>query len=368
MEKANNNCFINYYWFFIGNLVMSLGISASVESFEYISDQKAGNPEQQLDIFLSSEGDWNQKAVEAFIEKLSEYGEVQILSLMVQRLEQYNSTFPIVPVLFHIEPDWHIPLVEGRYFSKEDMKKKSIIIGKSIAEDYKIKIGDTVVIEDEKFKVIGIGGRSSRETSWEHAIYIPWKAYTGLYEDGFLKNDESNSISIHLENGKSEFIKDYDKLVEEANEKGFDFDYEGVSEVDSSSFRNSLVITIIATVLIFTIAIINIIHLMLYWLVERQREFGIMKALGANSGYIAKTVLFEILTISFIGCLLAIVVQYIAMQLLADTSIGKEITFRVTWLNLFFAMGLSLFFGLISAIVPMLKIMRLDPISIINRT
>lgn len=54
---------------------------------------------------------------------------------------------------------------------------------------------------------------------------------------------------------------------------------------------------------------------MLYWLIERQKEFGIMKALGANSGYIAKTVLFEILTISIIGSLLAILVQYIAMLL-----------------------------------------------------
>ncbi|MGE6260696.1 ABC transporter permease [Heyndrickxia sporothermodurans] len=355
--------------FFIGSLVMSLGTSASIESLEYINDQKAGNPEQQLDVFLSREGDWNQKDVEDTVERLSEFGEVQLLSMGNRKLDQYNGSYPIVPVLFHREPDWHIPLIEGKYFSKEDMRdNKSIIIGKSIADKHNINLGDRVVIGGKKFLVIGIGGRSSRETSWEHAIYMPWKAYQGIYEDCFLEENDLHSVSIHLESGKDQFMQNSNKLMETANQKGIKLDFENVSNVDSSSFRNSLVITIVATVLIFTIAIINIIHLMLYWLVERKREIGIMKALGANNGYIAKTVLLEVLIMSIIGCLLAISVQYLAMLLISDSSLGKEITFQVTWLNLFYAMGVSLFFGMISAIAPALNAMRFEPISAINPT
>lgn len=355
--------------FFIGSLVMSLGTSASIESLEYINDQKAGNPEQQLDVFLSRNGDWNQKDVEDTVERLSEFGEVQLLSMGNRKLDQYNDSFPIVPVLFHQEPDWHIPLIEGKYFSKEDMKEnKSIIIGKSIADKHNINLGDRVVIEGEKFLVIGIGGRSSRETSWEHAIYMPWKEYLGIYSDCFLEENDLHSVTIRLESGKDQFMQNSNMLIETANQKGIKLAYKNVSNVDSSSFRNSLVITIVATVLIFTIAIINIIHLMLYWLGERKREIGIMKALGANNVYIAKTVLLEVLIMSIIGCLLAISVQYLAMLLLSDSSLGKEITFQVTWLNLFYSMGVSLFFGMISAIAPMLNAMRFEPISAINRT
>lgn len=348
---------------------MSLGTSASMESLEYINDQKAGDPKQQLDVFLSRESDWDQKDVENTVERLSEFGEVQLLSMGNRKLDQYNGSYPIVPVLFHQEPDWHIPLIEGKYFSKEDMRdNKSIIIGKSIANKHNINLGDKVVIEGEKFLVIGIGGRSSRETSWEHAIYMPWEAYLGIYENCFLEENGLHSVSIHLESGKDKFMQKSNKLIETANQKGIKLVYKNVSDVDSSSFRNSLVITIVATVLTFTIAIINIIHLMLYWLVERKREIGIMKALGANNGYIAKTVLLEVLIMSIIGCLLAISVQYLAMLLLSDSSLGKEITFQVTWLNLFYAMGVSLFFGMISAIAPALNAMRFEPISAINRT
>ncbi|MCJ7840019.1 ABC transporter permease [Lederbergia sp. NSJ-179] len=355
--------------FFIGSLVISLGISASVESLEYINDQKGGNPEQQLDIFLSSDGDWNQKDVEDIVEALSEFGEVQILSMGNRRLNQYNDSFPIVPVLFHQEPDWHIPLIEGRYFSKEDMKEnKSIIVGKSIATEHNIKIGDSLIIEGEKFHVIGIGGRSSRETSWEYAIYMTWNEYLAIYEDSFLEENNLHSVSIHLESGKEQFMKKSNMIIERANQKGIQLIYENVNNVDSSSFRNSLVITIVATVLIFTIAIINIIQVMLYWLMERKREIGIMKALGATNRYIAKTVLMEVLTMSIIGCLLAISVQYLSMLLLSDSSLGKEITFKVTWLNLYYAMGVSLFFGMVSAITPALNAMRLEPINAINRT
>jgi len=356
--------------FFIGSLVMSLGTSASVESFEYIADHKRGDPDRQVNVSLSSlsEAKGKQKDMENIVERLGEYGEVQILSMGGRKVDHYPDKMVIVPVLFNQEPDWHIPLTDGRYFLKKDMQEKSIIVGKSIAEKNGLKTGDQLAIEGEKFRVIGIGGRSNRETAWEHAIYMPWKAYVGIYEDWLSEKGTGSSLSIHLESGKNQFLKDSSMLIKEANQKGLLLEYEDRNIVDTSTLRNAISLTMIATALIFTIAIINIIHLVLYWLLERNREMGIMKALGATNGYLAKAVLFEILMVSFIGCLLAIVVQYIGMLFFSGTSIGKEVTFTVTWINLLAAMGVSLFFGMISAIVPMMKVMRLDPVSAINRT
>ena len=354
--------------FFIGSLVMSLGTSASVESFEYIADHKRGDPDRQVKVLLSSEAKGKQKDMENIVERLGGYGEVQILSMGSRKVDHYPDKMVIVPVLFNQEPVWHIPLTDGRYFLKKDMQAKSIIVGKSIAEKNGLKIGDQLAIESEKFRVIGIGGRSNRETAWEHAIYMPWKAYVGIYEDWLSEKGTGSSLSIHLESGKNQFLKDSSMLIKEANQKGLLLEYEDRNIVDTSTLRNAISLTMIATALIFTIAIINIIHLVLYWLLERNREMGIMKALGATNGYLAKAVLFEILMVSFIGCLLAIVVQYIGMLFFSGTSIGKEVTFTVTWINLLAAMGVSLFFGMISAIVPMMKVMRLDPVSAINRT
>ncbi|SDT05949.1 ABC-type transport system, involved in lipoprotein release, permease component [Paenibacillaceae bacterium GAS479] len=350
--------------FFIGSLVMSLGTSAAKESMEYIKDQKGGDPEQQLDIFLSDEGEWNQKDTENIVERISEFGEIQLLSLESRKLDQYGDTFPVVPVLFYEEENWHIPLVSGKYFSTKDMEEKKIILGKSIAEKHKIQLGDQLEMAGVSFTVIGIGGRSTRETSWEHAIYMPWKSYRDLYGDFFLK--EKNAVSIRLKSGKDQFEQVSKEFTEMANLKGIQLIYKEVNDVDSSSLRNTLVITTVSTVLIYTIAIINIVYLMLYWVMERRREIGIFKAIGANNRYIAKVIVLELLLMSVIGGSLAVLMQYLMMILFSGPLIKAGISIQVSWLNLFSALGVSLFFGMISSISPIIKVIRLDPIHVIH--
>ncbi|WP_207706944.1 hypothetical protein [Alkalibaculum sporogenes] len=71
MENRKVTVILSIIRFFTGRLVMSFGTSPSVESFEYISHQKRGDPERQLDVSLFSNGDWNQRA--DIVERLSEY-------------------------------------------------------------------------------------------------------------------------------------------------------------------------------------------------------------------------------------------------------------------------------------------------------
>lgn len=353
--------------FMIGSFVMSLGISASKESFEYISDQTGGNPDQ-LDIFLECGSVWNQKVVENIVEKISSYGEVTILSMSSQKLDQYDETCPIVPVLFQKESDWHIPLLEGRYFTVEDMKhpEKNIVLGKYIAEKYNVKLGDTVKIEGGGYHVIGICGRATRETSWEYAIFMCWEDYLEVYKNCFQNQEEGNAITIHLQQGRDKFLENAEEYIHEAEQKGIWIDYREIEDVDTSSLRNSLILTIVSTILIFTIAVINIVHLMLYWIMERKREIGIMKALGADNGTIVKSVLLEVLVMASLGCLSAILIQFIAMLAVAESTVSTLITFRVTWENLLYAMLVSLFFGVVSAIIPAWMTMRFEPVSVIS--
>ncbi len=354
--------------FFVGCLVMSIGISACVESFEYIGDRKCGDPKQQLEIFLSADESWGQNEVEKIIETVGQYGEVQLLSMDSKKLDDYDEYYPCVPVLFEQEPGWHIPLVKGRYFTKTDMNgsNRVMIIGKNIAENNGINLGDMVSIEGEQFEVVGICGRSTRETSWEYAIYMPWQEYIQIYKNCFQERETSNTISIHLESGKSDYLNNSDTFVTQANQNGINIVYKDVENVDSSSLNNTIIITVTATILIFIIAILNIVHLMLYWILERKKEIGIMKALGASNNYIARAVIWEVLAMAIFGSVLAVGVQFTVIKLLSDNMLGEMITLRMTWLNLIGSMGVSLFFGMIAAIFPAKNVMRLEPLQIIN--
>jgi len=282
--------------FMVGSLVISLGISACRESFAYADDRMRGNPERQLDIFLSNNNMWKQKDVEELIEALGSYGEVQLMSMDSRQLESFGESSPVVPVLFHRKPHWHVPLLEGRYFSVDEMEhsEKVIVLGKQLAERYQIGLEDMVDIGGAGFRVIGICGRQARETSWEYAVYMPWAEYLELYPGCFEDWEKGTALTVHLEDGKKELLEQIEQYIDGAAEKGIQMNYRPVDDVDTSAIRNTLILTTVSTVIVFSTAVINIIHLMLYWLLERKREIGIMKALGADNGAVVRAVVLEV--------------------------------------------------------------------------
>ena len=354
--------------FMVGSFVMSLGISACRESFEYAHDRMGGDPERQLDIFLSNNGMWKQKDVEELIEALGSYGEVQLMSMDSRQLESLGESSPVVPVLFHRKPRWHVPLLEGRYFSAEEMEhsEKAIILGKQLAERYHVGLEDTVDIGGAAFRVIGICGRPARETAWEYAVYMPWADYLERYPGCFEDLEEGAALTVHLEDGKDKLLEQIGQYIDGAAEKGIQMNYRLVDEVDTSAIRNTLTLTTVSTVLVFSTAVINIVHLMLYWLLERKREIGIMKALGADNGAVVRAVVLEVLAMTCIGCLAAVLVQHLSMQLLRDSFGGRLLTFCVTWENLAYAMGISLSFGMVAAVIPARTVMGFEPVSTVS--
>ena len=208
--------------FMVGSLVISLGISACRESFAYADDRMRGNPERQLDIFLSNINMWKQKDVEELIEALGSYGEVQLMSMDSRQLESFGESSPVVPVLFHRKPHWHVPLLEGRYFSVDEMEhsEKVIVLGKQLAERYQVELEDMVDIGGAGFRVIGICGRPARETSWEYAVYMPWADYLELYPGCFEDWEKGTALTVHLEDGKKELLEQIEQYIDGAAEEG----------------------------------------------------------------------------------------------------------------------------------------------------
>lgn len=57
------------------------------------------------------------------------YGELQVLSADKVRVDALNKKYTLYPVLFSKDEDWHIPIIEGRYFEIEDRDDgRSIIL------------------------------------------------------------------------------------------------------------------------------------------------------------------------------------------------------------------------------------------------
>lgn len=351
--------FLMILGFLIGNIVLSIGTSISVETMKQTSDSNSGNPDKQLEIQVDMKENSEVGTLSSLFEKMANFGEIQVLSLDKVELNKYKNHYQIIPVNFQKSETWHVPIIEGRYFSKEDMgdKEKQVIIGRGVAEENRIETDDSLEINNMECRVIGICGRSNRGTQWDSVIYIPQNDFMGENPEYF---SESN-FSLVLKSGKAHFIKEFNNIEKEYSEKNIEVSYMYLQGKDNNGFYNSIIITVIATTLVFVIAIINITNLMLYWILERKEDIAVMKAMGADNHYIIKYLAIEIVSMALIGALLGIVLQKIAVLFLEEFLQKNEIYCQVTYVNFMISFAVTVVCGLMATIIPAKQMAKIQP-------
>lgn len=87
-------------------------------------------------------------------------------------------------------------------------------------------------------------------------------------------------MNLILKNGKSRFLEDFEKQKEQLQKQGMILAYQEIQGVEKDSVGNSILLTIIASGLVFLIAIINLSNLMIYWMMERKRIWQFSKQWG----------------------------------------------------------------------------------------
>ncbi len=144
--------------------------------------------------------------------------------------------------------------------------------------------------------------------------------------------------------------------------------------------RAGLVITIITlifsliSVIIIIIAAVNIMHTFLMVIVERRREIGVMRAVGATRGAIAALILMEAAVVGLIGgsagCVLGGAFALGIDKIFADGIMGFKVPdfpFKpetlFAWEPWFLVVGVlgAVLFCLMGALVPALRAARMDP-------
>jgi len=119
-----------------------------------------------------------------------------------------------------------------------------------------------------------------------------------------------------------------------------------------------------------TVASLGIVNTMVMSILERYREIGIMKAVGATDGDVQKIFLFESGMIGLLGGLfglaLARVVSFIINQVVNHFASGQGVPFiqyfSFPWWLCFGAIAFSVSVSLIAGIYPTLRAARVDPV------
>jgi putative ABC transport system permease protein len=108
---------------------------------------------------------------------------------------------------------------------------------------------------------------------------------------------------------------------------------------------------------------IGIMNIMLATVLERTREIGIRRAIGARQGDIVRQFLTEAVMISIVGGLIGIAFGFTLSRIIASAAGWSTV---VTTSSIAVAFGVSVFIGLLFGIYPAMQAAKLDPIEAIR--
>jgi putative ABC transport system permease protein len=244
-----------------------------------------------------------------------------------------------------------IVISEGRSIEQGD--SMAAVAGKDVADLFNLNIGDNFEIKGKQFEIVGILEKSNI-MDIDQALIVPLSDLQDL-----LKVDTFQMIfAIPEDVGKSEAIAaDIEDIVENVDV---------ITEKDAQRQAEQMV----SQIRFFTIGIggiaavvggLGVMNTMIMTVMERRREIGVLKAMGATQKRILFQFILEAILLSAIGGLTGIFFGAVAIFALAAFSEFLIKPFISTGL-IFFSFLFAILLGLVGGFWPAWRAAKLDPV------
>ena len=291
------------------------------------------------------------------------------------------------PMLIGVEPSYRdiqsLKLVEGRFFNDEENNTAAAVcvLGETAKVNllgYEPAVGKFVKINDTWLQVIGVmasqsGGDTDVEgveiLSRNNLVVSPLRTVMFRFEDGnsFLK-DEIDGIYLRVKPGTDsiETAAVINAILAAVHKDAGDYTVTVPAGLLEQKKRTSDIFKIVMICIAgisLLVGGIGIMNIMLATVLERTREIGIRRAIGARQADIVRQFLTEAVMISIIGGFLGIVFGVTLAQIIAAAAGWSTV---VTFTSIAVAFGVSVGIGLLFGIYPAVQAAKLDPIEAIR--
>lgn len=267
---------------------------------------------------------------------------------------------------------------EGRYFTQEELDTSAqvAILGPTVKNTLLGQnsnvMGEKIRIQGEAYEVIGVMEPKGSQGPMDRddQIFIPLTSMSGrLVGNNALSGISVNGILVKSSNEQrleaAQFqVTNLLRLRHNIYPPQAD-DFRLTNQADIvNTFSNVVGLFTIMIVAIAGISLvvggIGIANIMLVSVVERTREIGIRKAVGATNSAVLNQFLSEAIMISIIGGSIGIA-SGIVIAFAAATIF--KFPFVISFLAVIAGFGLSLSVGLVAGVIPARNAAKLDPIT-----
>jgi putative ABC transport system permease protein len=291
------------------------------------------------------------------------------------------------PQVFGVEPVYRdiagLSVVQGRWFSDREAATAAAVcvIGEGAKTNLfgvKEPLGQYVKVNEVWFRVIGIAGpQVSSQTDVagipaqdrNNLIYIPVGAAILRLEDSYSRfKDEIDGIYLQMADA-NDIVRTADVIrgILTASHRGTD-DYSLVvpaallAEQKRTQRIFGFVMVALASISLL-VGGIGIMNIMLASVLERTREIGVRRAVGARQTDIVRQFLIETVMIAFVGGAIGLLVG-VGMSRLIAVLAGWSTIVTATSILLSFLVSVSV--GLTFGVYPAIRASRLDPVKALH--
>src|SRR5437867_5580869 len=291
------------------------------------------------------------------------------------------------PLVYGVNPQYAevsgLHLIQGRFFSQEEESRADAVCilgtaAKSSLFGAANPIDQYVKLNEQWFRVIGVASPQLSSKSeiagvptqdLNNIVYMPLNAAILRLEDNYsMFRDEIDGIYLHLrENVEVPHVAQVVRaILDSTHHAAGDFSVIVPSELLAEQKRterlfNAVMVAIASISLL--VGGIGIMNIMLASILERTREIGVRRAVGARQFDIIRQFVVEATMISFVGGSFGIVFGFMMSRLIAWLAGWSTI---VTISSIVLAFVVSITVGLIFAIYPAMNAARVAPVEAIH--
>ena len=292
-----------------------------------------------------------------------------------------------VPIVYGVNPAYAtiaaLHLMDGRFFDQgeEDHATPVCVLGAGAKANLfgtAEAVGQYVKTDEQWFRIIGVvGPQLTSQTDvagvpsqdLNNIIYIPLNSAVFRLENTYSElRDEIDGIYLNLRSSAevgpaSQVVR---AILDASHHGAADFGVIVPAELLAEQKRterlfNAVMVAIASISLL--VGGIGIMNIMLASILERTREIGVRRAVGARRYDIVRQFVIEAVMISFVGGTLGLVFGFCMSRLIAWLAGWSTI---VTVPSILLAFVVSISVGLIFGIYPAVKAARLDPVEAIR--
>jgi putative ABC transport system permease protein len=292
-----------------------------------------------------------------------------------------------MPTVMGVEPSYQkiagLHLLSGRFFDQGDESNATPVCVLGAAAKWSLfgsqnPLGQYVKVNEQWFRVIGVvspqlssqsDSSASGTTDVNNNIYVPLQSAFLRLEDSYSDvKDEIDGIYLNLDDNAniSEAAQVVRAILDSSHHGADDFSIVVPAELLAEQKRTEhLFNTVMVAIASISLLVggIGIMNIMLASILERTREIGLRRAVGARQSDIVRQFVVEATMISFAGGTIGVIFGFVISRLIAWLAGWSTI---VTFSSIALAFLVSISVGLVFGIYPATKAARLDPVEAIR--